>query len=398
MAHFFSVIARDFSTTKFARSFGWPQNCVFLMSNYKWPILLVLFAVVLGTPTFVDAAEASLAAKLQGRLTANWHGQQLHAVLQRIAETQGISLWVDRRVDLQHIVNAQFTDAQLSAALDEVLDEAHLGWAICGKIIYIGPTEAAREIATLAAIARQSLDKLPSARRTNWMKAKGVSWPRLSDPREVLAGWLADAEISIKNPEVLSHDLWDAARLPPLPLVDRVVLLLLGYDKTCLISASGQSLEIVPIARPVLITEEYQPGRQMRDLLAAFRDDPIVVLNRQGNRVAITGRWEDQQRARQIIKGSRPNRETLASRPGRTQEQRFSLKLENQPVGKVIDQLAGQLGLSVSWQGNAVAQREQLTSCEIKDGTLEGLLEAVLTPVGLGFSLEDKQLTILPGK
>src|SRR5690606_12368633 len=152
--------------------------------------------------------------------------------------------------------------------------------------------------------------------------------------------------ISLKNPEALSHDLWDAARLPPLPLVDRVVLLLLGYDKTCQISASGQSLEIVPIARPVLITAEYQPGRQMRELLAAFHDGPVVVLNRQGNQVAITGRWEDQQRARQIIKGSQPNRETSAPRPGRTQEQRFSLKLENQPVGKVIEQLAGQLGLS----------------------------------------------------
>jgi hypothetical protein len=366
------------------------------MLNLKRPLLLALVAGALGIPTFVDAAEAPLPAKLQGRLTANWQGQQLQAVLQRIAETQGVSLWVDRRVDPQHIVNAQFTNAQLSAVLDQILIDAHLSWAMWDKIIYIGPREAAPEMATLAAVARQALGKLPASRRANWMKAKAVKWPRLSDPRDVLAGWLADAEIEIKNPEVLSHDLWDAAHLPPLPLVDRVVLLLLGYDKTCRISASGQAVEIIPIARPVLITEEYQPGRQMRELLAAFRDDPTVVLNRQGNRVAITGRWEDQLRARQILKGSQPNPETPVARQGRAQEQRFSLKLENQPVNKVLDQLAGQLGLAVNWQSDAQSRREHLTSCEIKDGTLEDLLDGVLAPVGLSYSLEGTQLTIMP--
>jgi hypothetical protein len=366
------------------------------MVKLKRPLIQFLFVSALWTPALIDAAEAPLSAKLESRQTANWQGQELQAVLRRIAETQGVSLWVDRRVDPQHLVDAQFTNAQLSAVLDQILDEAQLGWSSWNSIIYIGPHEAAREMATLAAIARQSLDKLPPARRAEWKKAKKVAWPRLSDPREVLSGWLADADISIKNPEALSHDLWDAARLPSLPLVDRVVLLLLGYDKTLQISASGQSLEIVAITRPVLITEEHQPGRQMRELLAAFANDSSVVLNRQGNSVAVTGRWEDQQRVREIIKGSLADHESPTVRPGRTQEQRFSLKLENQRVDKVIEQLAGQLGLAVNWQGDANAQREQLTSCEIKNGTLDDLLHGVLSPVGLRFTLEGTQLTILP--
>jgi hypothetical protein len=366
------------------------------MLNLNRPLFLVLFASALWGSALVGAAETPLSAKIQSRFTANWQGQELHAVLQRIAETQGVLLWVDRRVDPQHIVNAQFTDTQLAAVFDQVLDNARLDWAIWDELIYIGPHEAAHEMATLAAIARQSLDKLPASRRSRWMKAQKVAWPRLSDPRDALLEWLADAKVSIKNPEALSHDLWDAARLPPLPLIDRVVLLLLGYDKTLRISASGQTIEIVPIDRPVLITEQYQPGRQMHELLTAFPDNSAVVLNKQGNRVAVTGRWEDQQRVRQIIQGSAAKRATSAAQPGRTQEQRFSLKLENQRVDKVIEQLAGQLGLAVNWEDGATAQRENLTSCEIRDGNLENLLHEVLSPVGLEFSLDGTQLTISP--
>jgi hypothetical protein len=394
----FSLITGGFFTMKFVRPFGWPQNSAFRMLNFQLLVRLLLVASAVALTAIGEAAEAPLAAKLQGRLTATWEGQELQTVLERIADSQHVSLWVDRRVDPQHIVNAQFTDADLSQVLERILDDANLGWSAWEEIIYIGPKESAREAATLLAIARGSLDELSASRRARWLAAEAASWPRLSDPRTVLAGWLEQAGVTVKHSEALSHDLWDGRKLPPLPLVDRVVLLLLGFDKTCRISASGQTLEIVPITRPVSITEEYAPGRQMRELLSAFREDASVVLNRQGNRVAVTGRWEDQQRARQIIKGAGANRNATTARPGRNQERRFSLKLENQRVDKVIEQLTGQLRLEVIWQADAQSRRETLTSCDVRNGTLEELLTGVLSPAGLSFTLSEKQLTIRSGE
>ena len=180
--------------------------------------------------------------------------------------------------------------------------------------------------------------------------------------------------------------------------MDRVVLLLAGYDMACQISADGRSCEIVPIVRPVLITEEYSPGNRMRELVAAFREEPGVTLNRQGNRLAITGRWEDQQRAQEIIAGRVANKRSVRANQNRIQERRFSLKIENQQVGRVIDQLASQLKYAVDWNVAANKRRDQLISCEIQDGSTEELLAGVLTPAGLTYSLDGKQLTILPAE
>jgi hypothetical protein len=366
------------------------------MLNSNLPVLKLLAAMAIAVPAVIQAVEAPGPSRVHARITATWQGQELGAVMDRIANTQGIPIWIDRRVDPQQMVTAQFNDVNLSHVLGKVLEEAELGWSTWEGMIYIGPLESAREFATLVAIARKSVDKLSGSRRAPWVDSKAVAWPRLSNPRELLANWLSEVGITIKNPEVLSHDLWDARQLPPMPLVDRVVLLLLGYDMTCKVAASGQAIEIVPIARHVVITEQYEPGRRMRDLLAAFRDDATVVLNRQGNRVAVTGRWEDQQRAREIIDGKTPSRQTTRATPGRIQEQRFSVKLENQPVGKVIEQLAGQLGLVVEWHADAAMRRETLTSCDVQNGTVEDLLGGVLAPTGLAYSLDDKLLTIRP--
>ena len=92
-------------------------------------------------------------------------------------------------------------------------------------------------------------------------------------------------------------------------------------------------------------------------------------------------------------------RATVADgRPPRTprgSEQRFTLKIDNKPVGPVIDQLARQLKLQVQWDPAIAADdRNQLISCEVRDADLDKLLEAVLTPARLSFSRDDKSVTI----
>lgn len=305
-------------------------------------------------------------------------------------------MWIDRRVDPQQLVNAQFTEATLSEVFDGILTPANLGWSAWGDLIYVGPQATASEIATLRAIARKSVDKLSANRRRPWLATEATSWPRLTDPRDLLAEWLANSGLLVKNPAALGHDLWDAKTFPPLSLLDRVVLLLAGYDMTCQIGAGGETLEIIPIARPVLITEQYQPGRKMRELMSAFQDNSAVTLNRQNSSVALTGRWEDHQLARSIIADAKSRSQQATDQPTSKQERRFSLKLENQPVGKVVDQLASQLGLTVEWNAGAIDQREKLTTCEIQDGTIDGLFTMVLAPVGLRYSLSDGQLLIVP--
>ena len=342
-----------------------------------------------------------LTAQLARPVTATWQGQELGVVLNRISASQNVVFWLDRRVDPQQQIEARFQSLPLREILDQLSSSHSLGWSELDGMVYLGPPDAARELATLAAIARKSLDRASANDRTRWLQKKSARWPRMSDPREILTAWLADADIELVNRNALPHDLWDARKLPAMPLVDRVVLLLVGFDKTCGISADAKSCRIVAIERPVLITREYLPGKRMRALLAEFQQVPGVTFNRQGNQVAVTGRWEDHERISELLKGNSTNSNLRRPTARQNTEQVFSLHLENQPVGKVIDQLAAQLALEVIWSPallkRDVDPRTALVSCDVSNGNLPTLLAGVLSPAGLKFELQEKRLAILPG-
>jgi hypothetical protein len=356
----------------------------------------ILHAAPPGNDTF------ELPSQLNRRLTAAWQGQELGTVLERIATSQDAAIWLDRRVDSQQLIEDRVSDAALADVLNQLTAPHELGWSSLGGIIYVGPRESASELATLAELAKDSLSRVPAKVRERWLAAAPAEWLGLSEPREILTTWLENAEVRLANPAALSHDLWNARTLPPLSLVDKVVLLLVGYDLTCEISPNGQSCRIMPISRPVLITKSYEAGRRTRELVAEFKENPTVSINRKGSGVAITGRWEDHERVAAILKGtSRENRQQR--RPTVREDQKvFSLRLENQPVGRVIDQLANQLGLSVSWSQELLSRpvdpRTTLVSCDVSNGDLSKLLESVLSPAGFKFVLNDNILEILPAQ
>jgi hypothetical protein len=343
-----------------------------------------------------------LPSQLKRRLTAAWQGQELGTVLERIATSQDVDIWLDRRVDPQQQIDVRVSDAPLADALSQITAPHMLGWSSLGGIIYVGPRESASELATLAELAKNSLSRVPAKNRERWLAAAPAEWPRLSEPREILTAWLENAGVRLANPDVLSHDLWNAKTLPPLSLVDKVVLLLVGFDQACEILPNGQSCLIVPIRRPVVITKSYETGRRTREFLAEFKENPTVSINRKGNGVAVTGRWEDHEHVAAILKGTSRDNQPQRQPMVRDDQKVFSLRLTNQPVGKVIDQLANQLGLTVSWSRELLSRpldpRTTLVSCDVSNGNLAQLLEGVLSPAGFEFKLKDKVLEISPAQ
>ena len=343
-----------------------------------------------------------LPSQLNRRLTAAWQGQELGTVLERIATSQNVAIWLDRRVNPQQQIEVRVSDAPLAEVITQLTAPQELGWSSLGSIIYVGPRESASELATLAELSKYSLSRVPATVRERWLSAAPTEWPRTSEPRELLTTWLEKAGVRLANADALSHDLWNAKALPPLSLVDKVVLLLGGYDLTCEISPNGQSCRIVPITRPVVMTKSYETGRRSRELIAEFKENPTVSINRKGSGVAVTGRWEDHERATAILKGTSRENQRQRQTTVREDQKVFSLRLTNQPVGKVIDQLANQLGLSVSWSQELLSRpidpRTTLVSCDVSNGDLSKLLEGVLSPAGFKFVLKDKQLEILPAQ
>jgi len=287
---------------------------------------------------------------LAQRITATWQGQQLGTALERLASTRQAPLWLDRRVDPRQTVDVQFTDVPFAQALAKLTEQHSLGVTQLDSVIYVGPRKTARGLATLARRARAALAQAPAVRRKQWLRAAPSSWPRLTQPRALLKELLAQAGIELVDDKLVAHDLWQARELPPMALVDRVVLILAGFDLTCEISPDGKTCRVVPIEYP----------------LPDAGDAPLAEAN--------------------------------SPAPGTATRQQFSLRLENQPVGRVMEQLARQLKLELFWTEDSLQSnkrsRETLVSCQIKNVDLDELLRSILSPAGLGFSREGQRVEI----
>jgi hypothetical protein len=341
-------------------------------------------------------AEPALARQLAGRVTLAWHGQGIGPALARLAQVQQLPIWIDRRVDPHAAIELAVENVPLDEALDQLVashDEPAWGWTTLGTVVYFGPRTAARDLATVTVITRQQLAKAPADVRTRWLAPSPWTIPRLSEPRALLRETLTPLGASIANEGDMPHDVWVARDLPEVAPVDRVVLLLAGFDLGAVPSADGQAWRLVPIKRPVRLSREYASNARTEEAVAArARDDSELEVQRGGRRLIVAGRWEDHELLRAAIRGEQAE-PPRARRPRGGGEQRFTLRIENQPAGRVLEQLASQLQLTLVWEAGDAA-RDAAVSCDVHEADLDALLQAVTSSAGLGFVHEAETVTI----
>ena len=286
-------------------------------------------------------------------VSVTWQRQQLGVAFQRLAEVGSLPLWIDRRVDPTQLVDVKFSDLAVSDAITSLAAKYGLGTLDLGDQIYVGPRKTARGLASLILLARTSASRSAPNYRSKWMKPRDVSWPRFTEPRRLLEVTLSGVGITCHGLERVPHDLWPAKKFPQLSLVDQATLVLAGFDLALEITEGGSSCRIVSVKYPLLDRSRELEGKKV----ASQKD-----------------------------------------KEKRSAVKQFSLKLTNQPVGQVIEQLGNQLDLIVVWDAHSLAKtkrsKETLVSCDVKNVDLQGLLKAILEPAGMSFSIDEKALTI----
>lgn len=287
------------------------------------------------------------------RISVAWQKQELGKALERLTETGSLELWLDRRVDPTQRVSTTFSDVLVEDAIDDLVKQYKLSALRIGNLVYVGPPRTARGLAALLLQARAAPTEASPQVLEKWRRATPVRWPRLTQPGQLLEKLLADAGVKFTGLEQVPHDLWAQRNSSPLPLSDQVVLILAGFDLTCDISTDGLQCRIVPIEFPL-------------------PDETKKLLSH--------------------------NPQSSPAERGRSGKKLFSLKLKNQRVDRVIEQVAPQLGYTIGWdeQSLALHQRSKTTlvSCEVKNAEFRELLSAILNPAGMDYSLVAGKLTI----
>lgn len=328
---------------------------------------------------------AAFDRQLDSTIGFHWESSPIRESLRRLATNQGVSIWLDRRVDPAHEVNLLVNDVSLDQALHRIGSALGGGACYVGSVAYLGSVPVTEKLATLAALRRDDVKRLPGAARTRFEQAANWTWEPVSTPRELLDQLARSVNAKITNSEQIPHDLWAAGNVPAMPVTDRMTLLLAGFDLTFEIARDGSAIRLVPMPETVAIERSYPPRGSLNAMSKMiWQAFPDIEIKKTGAQLTISGTFEQHELIGRLVRGEKIRRADPI--PG---SQRFDLHVDKQPVSAILKVIAQREGLTVRIDPSIRAKLEQRISYDVKQLTLDELLEQTLSPVGITHRIDE---------
>jgi hypothetical protein len=144
--------------------------------------------------------------------------------------------------------------------------------------------------------------------------------------------------------------LWPAQSLPPLPWVDRLSLLLVGFGLTFEIGGAGASIRLVPMPAIVVLEKSYSTRGDAADLAVQLRRIvPQAKIRTEAGKLHVAASQDDHEAIERLLAGQSV-KTTKAVKPGTGGgEKRYTLTVENQPAGTVLKTVANSIGKELKY-------------------------------------------------
>jgi len=285
-------------------------------------------------------------------------GSPLRDALYGLGRRQGVAVLLDRRIDPGRRVELRLDDVPLDDVFRQIAARHGLGYSPVDSVAYFGPPEVAVRLPALCAKRRDEARRLATA--AVWLKSKPLRWGDFAVPRELLSGLAEENGLRLSGLEQVPHDLWAAADLPPLALVDRMTLVAVQFDLTLefLPAGDGASLVRIPADMPLPRSGSGEP---------------------------------------------RPPSSTPVGKAQKGQpQQRYTVSRAKGPLEVLLKQLADRLGLELRIDRDAMARAgialQQPVEFSVREATMDELLETLLQPAGCTFRRRGNVLEVMPAK
>jgi hypothetical protein len=236
------------------------------------------------------------------------------------------------------------------------------------------------------------VNQLPPAWQRRWRRTSPCEWPEPTEPRALMARWLSEAHIPAAGLDQIPHDLWAARELPPLDMLQRLVITLAGFQLAPRVNADG-SVTIVPLSSETTVTDAYRlPPQRLGEIDQLRSELPGAQLTLRQRTLTVVGRAEDHDRVRDWLQGQQ--RRTPSG--GSLADKRFTLTVQNQPIAAILQAVAQQLDLELVWHDATQSWREDRVSLSVKNATLGELITTVLEGRSARYRLQGRRLIIAP--
>lgn len=212
-------------------------------------------------------SERQMAAKLEERTSMTVSGASLRQQLQQMSAESGLSFVRDRRIDPHLTLNAETGFVPRLQAIRRLFpEESGIRVGFTDHVIYIGPADSVLRLPAVVDKCRVEVTSaaasLPGDERRTIASNAQASIPFLAEPRQIVMEAVAGTGIRIRNPDAVPHDVWEELTLPPMPVADRLALILIQFDLCAESSEQPGELVLVPIDEAAPFERRYSVRRQ----------------------------------------------------------------------------------------------------------------------------------------
>lgn len=194
-----------------------------------------------------------------------WNDAPLRPTLTAWCHEEKIPLMVDCRVDPNTLLTGTFRHATRITILQDVLqnastEEKPLQLTQLEGILYVGPAHYASKLQTLSAMLHEQVLSFSPAKQKIWLKKAPLRWENRAAPRDILQELARKNRLKFSQTRLIPHDLWVAADLPSLDLVDRLILVLGQLGLTFTIDENQPNqIQLLPMDEKTLFLEKTYP-------------------------------------------------------------------------------------------------------------------------------------------
>lgn len=366
-------------------------------SSVYWTFLLVWLAPFGITPIELLAETRSnwlvgeaLDKQLIRPVGVRWKARRLRPVLARLASNQSVAIMLDRRVDPDQPVQFAVSEVPLELALRQLAMQLNASSVRIGPVIYIGPVDTTKRMPALVSLAGEEAEKLPPRIRKSVLKRVSCQWNDLAEPADLVRRLIANHGLSISFDRSLPHDLWPAVSLPPLTLIEKLTLVLAGFDLTFRFSNDGRKVILQEIPDRITLRRVYAINQAHH--FNQIKSMPGITINRNGRRLEVRGSLEQHEAIARLIGTLRT---PVIPRKLSTTQKRYTLRVENERLEMLVRVLAKKLDLELTIHPDALQRiRSRHSTFFVEEATRHELIEAALAPAAVDFEIRAGVLSV----
>ena len=365
------------------------SSCVFL---------LFITGLFVSTMSFMTASagaqewktDATLSRVLEETDPLSLTDGKLADSLRSLEEVYQICIFLDRSVDPHQRLSVTTPALPLSARLQEISEEVELECAFMSWGVYIGPPEIAQSLATLTDLQKKRIRDGDRTLARRLLTERPFSWPHPSEPKTIVQDLAVTFRLPFPDAEKLPYDLWAGRELPDMDFPSAMTLLLACFRSTYQWQPSGTALKLTPYPTEVSLTDTYRIPTNRNAPVAQWESQfEEARIRVQGRNLEVSGPSELHRKVRDWMSG-KPDR----AAPRNEGEKVLTLTIKSATLEQATDYLSSQLSLEFTFSEEAEAKRSERISIDVKDASIEKLLQELLSPLGLTFKRMKNQVWI----